>query len=324
MPGIVLHNHFAGIVIEAVKEEVKRKINEQDKLYYFACTLPNAFKYESFYSTHKRKVALSTKDYIENHEVKKYFIELVERTRMNKDLFSLLCGQICTFYLDISVNPFIYYRSGKYNPNVDNTIKYRGFIQKTELGIDSYLIDNYYKGPKHNYFSIRRRLLKLSKLPKTIEDDLNFIYKDIYNINEGAKKINKVIKDQKRYYSFAYDPFGIKQKILSARDDGKSELDLNYITYYNKLIDTKKFDIFNLKHDKWSNPSNSYFFSIDSLFDLIERAKTMSVKCIEELYKNIFLDEEISLDYYFSDLSYLTGLANKSKQEMSSFSSIYK
>lgn len=321
MPDLVMHHHFARVVYSALTDEAKRSINNNG-LYDFACLGPDAFLFSNFLSKEKNKSAREICELLHSTKTQDFLVELAKLAKINKDLFPYLCGYVTHYYLDITTNPYIYYKTDIYDPEVPNSIKNRGLKLKLERAMDSYVIQNYYS-VSPNKFKIYKKILYLKKIPKTIQRDLDVLFSKVYGINEGYKKVNKSLKSNKMFYRFIYDPFGIKNKLFEKFDNGKSEVDWNYVSFYNKSLNTRTFDIFNFKHERWFNPVNKEITSIDSFFNLFDKAKLMSLECIETLYNYVFFDEDVNLEYYFSNVSYKTGLNCHGDNVMKYFNNIF-
>ena len=298
MPDLVMHHHFARVVYSALTDEAKRSINNNG-LYDFACLGPDAFLFSNFLSKEKNKSAREICELLHSTKTQDFLVELAKLAKINKDLFPYLCGYVTHYYLDITTNPYIYYKTDIYDPEVPNSIKNRGLKLKLERAMDSYVIQNYYS-VSPNKFKIYKKILYLKKIPKTIQRDLDVLF-----------------------YRFIYDPFGIKNKLFEKFDNGKSEVDWNYVSFYNKSLNTRTFDIFNFKHERWFNPVNKEITSIDSFFNLFDKAKLMSLECIETLYNYVFFDEDVNLEYYFSNVSYKTGLNCHGDNVMKYFNNIF-
>lgn len=322
MPGIILHNHFAKIVYSALEENVKAAI-DNTSLYEFGASGSDVFLYKCFIS--KKQLKKNEEIYYKMHtkNTKAFLIELSREAKLNKELFSYLVGYLCHYYLDAITQPYAFYKTGVYDPSINNSVKYRGLQQKLQRGMDYYVLENYFN-VNPNTYKVYSKMLKLKKLPKTIMQDINVLYEKVYDIDNAYKLINDCIHWRRCFYFFIYDPIGIKNKILSKLDNGKSVIDLNYLSLYNKNISIRNFDIFNFKHERWFNPADDTITSIDSYFDLMEKAKKITIEAIEALYKYIFLDEEVSLDKYFADVSMFTGLPCNSTKEMKYFNNVFK
>ena len=321
MSAIIMHNHFSKIVYNGLDENVKNAVNNVN-LYEFAANGPDPFKYHRFLNKKQRIKYKEIWNTMNNKNVKAFIYEMAQAAKLNKDLFPYLCGYITYYYLSALTSPYIYHKSGVYDPQVNNSIKYRGLHLKLVRAMDAYIIENYFNA-NPNTFNVLK-ILKLKRLPKTISQDINIIYEKVYDMSNAYKVINHNIKYQKIYYWLIHDSLGVKNKLLSKFDKGKSLIDLNYISFYNKGVNIRKFDIFNFKHDRWFNPVDDTITSIDSFFDLFDKAKKISLDAINALYKMIYLDEDVNLDQYILDISMVTGLPLSKGTEMKYFNNIFK
>lgn len=322
MPGIVMHHHFGKVVYSALSEEVKSALNNTN-IYDYGTTSPDSFHYVNFINSKSRKENIQFCEYVHTHKTKEFFSKLVDISKVDYTMFNYLCGLITHYFLDVFTNPYIYYKSGVYNTNDEATIIYRGMKQRLERAMDCYVIENYYDS-KVNSFNIKNKILKLKKIPKNSKESLDRLYLVVYGKNDGYKYVNSSIKWQRRFYSLIFDRFGWKDKYLIKKDDGITQEDYKQISYYNKSVDINEIDIFNFKHQEWSNPVDSQITSNDSFFDLLDQAKKICVECITDLYKAIYGNETFDLERYFKDLSYITGIPCSYDLEMKFFDIMFK
>lgn len=322
MPGIVMHHHFGKVVYSALSEEIKAVLNNTN-IYDYGTTGPNSFEFVNFINSKSRLDNKSFSDYVHTHKTKEFFTKLVDISKVDYTMFNYLCGMITHYFLDVYTNPYMYYKTGLYNPGDEATFIYRGLKQKLERAMDCYVIENYYDS-KVNSFNIKKKILKLKKISKHSKESLDRLYSIIYGKNEGYKFINNSIKWQRRYYSLIFDRFGLIDKYLSKKDDGISQIDYKEISYYNKSVDINELDIFNFKRTEWCNPVDNVIVQNDSFFDLFDKAKKICVECITNLFYYIYGNETFDTDYYFKDLSYFTGIPCAYDFEMKNFDIIFK
>lgn len=322
MPDIVMHHHFGKVVYSGLNEEVKKAIYNTD-LYDFATVGPDAFFFVHFLKNKSLRENKAFGDYMHNHRSRDFFIKMIEISKVDYNMFNYLCGFVTHYYLDTLTHPYIFYCTGKYDLDDDSTAIYRGLHTKMERAMDCYAIENYYDS-KPNTFKIYKKILKLKRISKNSKESFDRLYSTIYGKTDGFRYVNSAIKWQRRFYRFIYDPFGLKQKILAKKDDGVSLIDYTQLSYYNKQLDLNEYDIFNFKHKTWCNPVDKEMRHKESFFDLLDQAKALSVNCINDLYKCIFLNESFDYDYYFKDLSYITGIPSSYDLEMKYFDNIFK
>ena len=322
MAGIVMHHHFGKVVYSALPEEVKNVLNNVN-LYDYGTTCPDSFTYVNFINHKSLKENQSFANYAHTHKTKDYFVKLIEIAKVDYNMFNYLCGNITHYFLDTFTNPFIYYSAGVYDPSQESTIIYRGLKKRLERAMDCYVIENYYDS-KVNSFKITNKILKLKRISKHSKESIDRLFLSVYGKNDGYKFINSSIKWQRRYYQLIFDRFGLKNKIFSKKDDGVSFNDYQQVSFYNKSINTNEIDIFNFNRNDWYNPVDKDLVSNDSFFDLLDKAKKFAVNCINDLYKSIYGNETFDFDFYFKDLSYITGVPCSYDLEMKFFNIIFK
>lgn len=321
MPDIVTHHHFGRVVYSGLDNEVKKVLENLD-LYDFATAGPDPFFFVHFLKAKVQKESQEFGNLMHRSKTKEFFLRLIDLSKVDYNMFNYLCGFVTHYYLDSYTHPYIFHKSGLYDENNPETLVYRGLHTKLERAIDSYVISNYYDSKPHK-FKIYKKILKLKKINKNSKESLNRLYQIVYHKNDGYKIVNNSIKWQRRFYHFIYDPFGWKLKFLTKKDNGVSQLDLKSLSYYGKEIDTKECDIFNIKKKEWCNPIDKETIYTDSFFDLFDKAKKKAVSCINDLYRLIYLNETFDFDYYFKDLSYITGVPCSYDLEMKYFSNIF-
>ena len=322
MPGIIMHHHFATAIYVALSDEVKEKIRDK-ALYDFGSFGPDIFKTLNFLNKDKSAKSLAFASLLHKKRTKDFIEEMVKLAKLNKDLFPYLCGWISHYYLDAFLAPYIFNKSGYYDKDINNSLKYRGFKLKLERGIDSYIIENYYNGNPNNYM-INHHILLLNNIPKTISPDLDLLYSKIYQVNNGYKLTKKALKDMKWFYGLIHDSTGFKNFLFNKFDNGKSAVDYRYLTYSKRNLNIRKLDIFNLKHEVWTNPVDENMRSIASFFDLMEDAKKQTIVAINALYNYIFLDEEFNINDYFANINCYTSLPSDDDRPMQYFNIVFK
>jgi hypothetical protein len=319
MPDLVMHHYFGKSVYHKLPDEIKVKI-DNIKLYDFATAGPDPFFFVSFWNGKKNKESLNFGNFMHKNKTRDFFIKLIDVSKKDEKMFSYLCGFIAHYALDLKAHPYVFYHTGVYNKDDITTLQYRGLHTVLERGMDTYIIKkHYYKNP--NRFKIYKHVLTLKKLDESLKPSVNEVFKKVFNKSDGFEHVNKSIKDQRKFYKFIYDPFGIKNKLLAKLDNNKSSLDLKTLSYYGKEI--KDVDIFNLNKNKWTNPADVTITSSESFFELFDSALEDCIKMIKVAYEVVFEIKEINLNNYFLNLSYLTGLDVETEQPMKYFKNIF-
>lgn len=318
MPDLVTHHYFGREVYQELDENLKRNIDLD--VYDFATAGPDPFFFVSFLSRKKNKSYLEFGGYMHRHQTSQFLKTLIMETKTYPKLKSYLYGFLTHYFLDTYAHPYIFHFTGNYDVENDESIIYRGLHTKLERAIDCYIIKNYYhKNPYH--FKIYKHILKLKKLHSDFQEPLDKVYDEVYGMKNGYVLVNKSIKDQRKFYHFIFDRWGIKNKLFSILDNGKSSLDFTVLSYYGKEIDD--VDIFNLKQRLWTNPQDHNITSNDSFFNLVEKAKRKAIDTIK-VVENYVNGENVDLDSYIMDISYITGLPCSDNRPLQYFRNIFE
>lgn len=317
MPDLVMHHYFGRELLKKLPSEVVTKIDDL-KLYDFATAGPDPFFFISFWKKEINSQGLAFGNLMHRVKTEAFFRELIEITKKYPIMFSYFCGFMAHFALDNKAHPYVFHKTGVYEVDKPETLKYRGLHTKLERAMDTYIIKKAYY-PNSHKFKIYKKVLRLRKLDKKYKKPFNELY-NVYNLPNGFEYVSKSVIDQRKFYHFIYDPWGLMQKILTKLDNGKSSLDLKVLSYYKKEITT--IDIFNEKHTKWVNPSDDTIVSNASFWDLFNEALDLASTIITKAYKEIFEDK---LDTkYLPNLNYLDGLNCDVNKKMQFFNNIFE
>ncbi len=311
-----MYHHFGHTIYSGLDEKLMDSINRVD-LFDLGLAGPDLFSKIKFLSKKKNKEYLDTTLVFDTQDTKKYFITLCNLVEKDKNLFGYLCGEVAHYFLDVFTNPFIYYYSGKYDLNVNNTLKYRGIKEKLISQMDAVCVNSYYNSDPSK-FNFLDTVFKVHKLDDSFKNSFNALFLEAYNLKDGYGLINKAIGANRKYYRLIHDPLGFKTKLLKVKDDGVSETVYKNIFLNDKMLENN-VDIFNKNNNQWLNPVDSEIKSTSSFWDLFEGARVIATKCINDLYKHFFMNEEIELDYYFNNLSYITGIECTKKNSLVNF-----
>lgn len=323
MPDLVTHYCFGKKVYENLNNNIKNHISSYD-LYAFTTAGPDPFFFYKFLNGEENKKIREFGNYMHRNKTREFFINTIKRNRIstNKDLlFSYLAGFITHYALDSNAHPFIFHKTGEYLYN-EETLKYRGLHTKLERAIDSYYIRKNFNCIPWK-FKISKQVLTLKKLPLELKDDLNDIYLNTYDFPNIFKVMDVSLKSQIKFYNFIYDPTGFKNWLFSKIDNGKGGIDFSKLSYYKKEL--PGVDIFNEQHHLWTNPVDETITTNVSFFEIFETAVQMANELINISYQYIYENQEVDLDYYFKNLSYLTGVDTSLpyKDDMKYFNNIF-
>ncbi len=323
MASTVTHAYFVIDVYERLP--IKRKIflkDEVDSLKTFSQSLDPLFFYSSF-NLKKAKKVRAFGNYFHNKKTGEYIITLINYIKYNyyknnPQVMGFLYSMISHYILDSKVHPYIFYKTGNFNPKNKDTYKYNAKHHIYETAIDEYLIETREKYPswKYKHYDL---LFKKNTYSKELLDVINFSFKETYNIDDFSTILKKSTKNMKLAYRLLrYDPTKIKlygYKIIDALTP-KKVLKLSFLSYHNY---TRKIEFINLKKNKWYYPTNKRKCSNKSFVELYVEALNECVNIIKEVDQYIYNDKKTNLKNIIKNYSYATGVDLSRKQELKYF-----
>lgn len=310
MPSTMTHSYFACDIYN--KLATKNKVSDIENLKLYAQGTDPLMFYNYFvgkknnyycncqYIVHSSK----TRDYFKN--IIKYIVD--NDLTDNKELITFLYGNICHYFLDLWVHPFIYYKTGQYNKSDKNTYKYNALHQDMEYSLDKYLIRKR-SGIKVSKFKIYKEIFDNYNISDEVLKCLDVAMKKTYGFDNIGMIYKRSVKMMKRFfYFFNYDRFGIKKIIYSFVDFilPPSIINTKELSFYTKEIN---MDYLNLDRKKWNHPaikSEVYNYSFDDLYELAFNYAMEAIMVVNQFMD----DKKIDMNKFnkiFKDLSYVTG-----------------
>ncbi len=314
MPSSMTHSYFAVDVYNKLNDQSKYKIEGYvNKLKTYSLSTDPYMFYNLFIGKKNKKVA-NIQKISHTTKTKEYFINMIKYIINNnlendKEIISYLYGSISHYFLDKTIHPFIFYKTGIFNKNSKSTYKYNALHEEMEYYIDIYMIYNREKTIPKNY-KIYKDIFNIDKLGIELSKMIDTIMKETYDVDNAALIYTKSLKDMYIFNKiFNYDKTGIKKKIYKLIDYiqpnkfiKKQELSFN-VEY------DKKIHYLNLDKKEWNHPcdiNESYNYSFIELYMI---ALKQCVNCINDITKmidNKKINNKI-INKHFDNSSYLTG-----------------
>lgn len=315
MPDLVTHHYIGQNVLQKLPDEIQEKM---DKPSFEAMTAgPDTFFFVSFLKKTINRKNFAFGQMMHTTQTKAFLDDLIEKCKTIPMLFGYVSGFITHYYGDTIIHPYVFHHTGVYDEKNPDTYGYRGLHTKLERAIDSYIIETCYHTKPHHY-KIHKQVLKTTQLPIDIKEPIDEVFTKLYQFDNAFHKTNQSLVDQQKFYRFIFDRFGFMNWLLHRLDNGTSSLDMRVLSYYKKKIDD--IDILNMNKNEWVHPVDGSKRN-ESVLELIDLAITQSVKTIEAIYDNLFLDKKTP--YQIDDISYLSGLELSQTQTMTHFSHMF-
>jgi hypothetical protein len=251
--------------------------------------------------------------YMQKHNTQDFFINLIKyikekRLESNKQVMSFLYGFIMHYALDMTIHPFVFYKTGRYNRRDKKTYKYNGLHSDMETYIDCYLIHNN-EHIKPRKFKMYNYYCNVNKFSRPLNNTIDYVFKKTYGKDNMAKIYFDSLKEMKLFLKiFRYDPTGIKKKFYKF-------LDMIFPGYFIKKeslsydMDHKtKKHYLNLEKNKWNHPKDENEIYDYSFIELYHIALSRAVNLINDTNEVLFKKRRMSdLEVIFPDLSYTSG-----------------
>lgn len=283
MPDALTHCLFAKEVIETLPVTLQTLVNENMKYYLLGSSGPDACYYYGqiplYYRPNKKSLA-RLGNALHEERINDYFTLVIEQFDVSTDdLKAYMLGYMTHYMLDRTCHPFVFYRSGFSNDENDAK-KYMAYHKRYEV-----LMDRALALDKLNCDLYDRRLYDFLDV-----EDLSHVaafYQTIahqlFNIQVTKREVRDAFKDLSKAFNLAFDPHHYKYIGLSKIDKTGHSMLINTL-YYPPRDD--HYDVLNLSHETWLNPCTKAQ-SQDSMLDLIEQAKELSIEWFQVFEKDV-------------------------------------
>ena len=308
MPDMVTHIYFGEQVLSSLPETISQHI--EPKLFSHTALGPDIWFFIGFYGANVR--SLSPRGvYMHENRTGEFLTALAKRTGRAADregMFSYLTGYLCHYALDCTAHPYIIYRTGNYKETPE-TLRYRGNHTRLERAIDCWVIREKY-GCRVRDFSLTDRSLPLKRLPESIREDLDAVYREVFGWDSVWASLNRSIQDQRMFYRLVQDPSGLLDRIANLADNGTSKTPVNVYSYHGRELDRQVVDFLNEKHTPWCNFADASLQSTESFPDLLDRAGELARQYLRAAYRYVYEGSVSSaeLSALIGNRSYTSGL----------------
>ena len=318
MAGTITHTYFAIDVYDKLDKNTKAIIeNSMDSFKTFNQGFDVLFfagrKYKKFgnfcHKNNTQDFFLNLVNYIRKHNLKG-----------NKEVMAFLYGFICHYSLDITIHPYVIYKSGYFDKTKKDYIKYKGKHSETESYIDAYMINKNEKiDPK--LLDVGKFCFEYSKLSEDLIEILNEVFFETYNNKNIGKKYQKGLKRMKKLYTLLrYDKKGKKKKFYKFLDNHFPSKIMKYEPISLDYNLNKNHFYLNLDHRKWCHPMIKKETYTSSFEDIYNEAIQTSIKLINVTNEVIYYNKTSNyLKKFFTNLSLESGKECNDKREFKYF-----
>lgn len=322
MPNVVTHGLMALDVYNQLESSrVKSAIHKFPKAYLLGSNGPDILFYYNVFPWQDQKLNEKVANYghtvhktriNEFYNVATEFILKIQDPVRQEILISYLAGHLQHWALDALAHPFIFYRSGE----LKGKTRYDHY--RYESMIDALMV-MYVKGRKLQDLHAKRFVDVSDEEKRVIASFYQRILQNVFGIVENQEVIESAIGSLKNILNFLYDPYSVKLPIIKAYEKALNKPWAFSSHVVSSSIDAK-YDVLNLKHELWLNPTDLQDISTQSFVDLYNESIQLGIEGV--LVLNDVLDHKRSnFDDYLKGKCYDTG--KEEGVEMKYFDSIY-
>lgn len=311
MPSIITHHVFAKKVLQQLEPSIQKELEKSLQIYYtFAQSHDYLFYYHFDFKNSKRIKNLG--HYAHKNKTQIYFLNIIKYIKENNlenntEALAYLYGSLTHYCLDSTCHPYIFYKTGTYNTDDKNTIKYRGEHTHIEKDLDAIYYQKEYN-KEYKYCNVSKDIIKKPIFSKKLNKLIDATYYETYHEQNISYYYQKSIKYAKFIYStIVNDRLGIKKTIYKFIDKLTNKK-FGYLEGYSTNI-KPNLNFLNDEHKTWNHPCDiniKYNYSFD---ELLEISINKCLDLITEINKVLFDRSDISsLENIIPNVSYSTGL----------------
>lgn len=311
MPATATHAFFAEDVYHKLDSKYQKMIEKDKKSFLMFSQSMDSMMFYNLLNLKKGKKLRKISHIFHTKKINFYFENLIEYIKRNQyyrdsQTLAYLYGLICHYCLDSTIHPYIFYKTGKYNKNQKNTLKYNSLHNYMETFIDNKLIIQ--RGYNYKKFTFKKLCFDFKTFSEELNDTINFSFKTTYHINNMSQIYYQSLKQMCCILQlFRLDKYGIKKFFYKIIDHitPKKMLKLESISYYHVK---DLHDYLNQQKNKWCYPTNQEISSKQDFFELYEEGIEKAVQIIHQINYYFFNNKSIKICKIFQNKSYLTGI----------------
>lgn len=311
MPSTITHAYFSMDLYNRLDSKNREALESFKNQFKIFAQGPDVFFFYNLLGFKKGKKIRELGSYMQQNETQAFFVNLITTIRSKKleknpEIRTFLYGFIAHYVLDMTMHPFILYKTGVYDKKVKASRKYFGGHEQMESYIDAYFMKIRGKvKPKH--FKAHSFCFKETHISGELKRLIDDVFNQTFNLKSVGSKYEASIKEMKwLYILFRNDSTGIKKKLFTIAEILPFNIKMSTISYDISLNNNDYY--LNLSKEYWHHPLNENDIYNYSFIELYSIALSKSLKLIEEVDKVIFNKKNAKpLEKLFPNLSYVTG-----------------
>ena len=281
MPGYVTHYIFGRDMHEKLTDPVlKKNLYDNRAVYILGHQGPDIFFYYlPAYVLHGHNLG----DMAHTEKTGAFYAALLESRSIFKNpkdqkiAEAYLAGFLGHYVLDTTCHPFIYART-----HYNNEKSYFSRHAYLETEIDSSLLELKYHRRRKD-FHMENTIMLTSRQKWVVARMLHYAYQHTYHgLFVSRYTIFMAIFATQLGFRILYDSTGQKKVLFRFVEKHV----LGYPVFSPLIANDSllfRTDPFNMQHKKWTNPWDSSISSVETFFDLYEKAEVKYLYCLNEL-----------------------------------------
>ncbi|QIK70906.1 zinc dependent phospholipase C family protein [Erysipelothrix sp. HDW6C] len=308
IPNVITHGLMALDVYNKLEmSAVQKAIEKHPKAYLLGSNGPDILFYYKVLPWQDQKLNKHVAGYgnaVHETHINDFFREAVRFVGDMKDperqdiLISYLAGHFLHWSLDSLAHPFIFYRSGE----IAGATKFWHY--RYESMIDALMITYVKKRDMNSLKAIRFVDVSASER-RVIASFYQMMLARVFHIDTEPEVIDEAIASFKKALGFLYDPHNVKTSAIKAYENKFLEPWALSSHIVNANIDAE-YDVLNLKHDVWSNPTDINDTSTLSFVDLYDYSIKLGLLLLDR-FDDALLGDAVNFDEILNDCQYDTG-----------------
>ena len=311
MPSTVTHAYFSMDLYDRLdrkKQKMLEPYREQFKIFGQG---PDVFFFYNLMNPKKGRKIRRLGLYMQKNETQAFFVNLITTIKDKKlekdpEVLAFLYGFLAHYVSDMTMHPFIIYKTGVFNKKDRTSYKYFGGHEQMESYIDAYFMQVRGK-TKPKDFKAYKFCFTNTNISSNLKRLIDEVFYKTFNEKNIGNKYAASVKQMKSFFTlFRHDPTGIKKKIYGFSQILPFNIKLDTISYHITLDNNEYY--LNLNKEYWHHPLDKNEIYNYSFIELYAIALSRALKLIEEVDKALLNKKSLRhLNEVFPNLSYATG-----------------
>lgn len=322
MPNVVTHGLMALDVYNQIESSrVKSAIKAHPKAYLLGSNGPDIlFYYQAlpWQNETKNKRVADVGHAMHSSKINEFYDEAFRLIHLIKDkkrqdiLISFMAGHLQHWALDSLAHPFVFYRSGPLNGKRPyDHYRYESMIDALML--------TYVKNRRLKELKVKRLVDVSKEERRIIATFYQRLIDSVLKIQLNIEEIEGAIVTMKQSLTYLYSPNNIMFDLVS-RYERRKNIPWKYSSHIVSSRIDAHFDVLNLRHDAWCNPSDPEDISTQSFIDIYNQSIDLGIQTLDFL-ENKLENKEGSFETILQGKTYDTG--KKEGLKMQVYDSIY-